>query len=80
MSVMSARFSLCAVPCFAKCHTLVSAILAMRPVRHRPQGPCSQGALHMKAVAFNTVIACLRTMICCSLQYTRSPQIVGRET
>jgi len=26
-----------------------SAILAMRPVRHRPQGPCSQGAPNMKA-------------------------------
>jgi len=41
-----------------------SAILAMRPVRHGPQGPCSQGTLNM---AFNTVIACWR-----GIQYSYS--------
>jgi len=29
--------------------TLPCAILGMRPVRHGPQGPCSQGAPNMKA-------------------------------
>jgi len=31
------------------CRASSSAILAMRPVRHRPQGPCSQQAPNMKA-------------------------------
>jgi len=48
-----------------------SAILAMRPVRHRPEGPCSKGAANIK-LAFNTVRACLRTKIVAkrSMQYT----------
>jgi len=59
----------------AKQDSACSAILAMRPVKHRLQGPPTWN------LAFNTVIACLRTMIVAqrSMQYTRGPQIVGRD-
>ena len=45
--------------------------LAIRPVRHRPQGPAVKGPPTWK-LAFNTVIACLPTTIVAqrSLQYT----------
>jgi len=44
----------------------------MRPVRHGPQGPCSQGAPNVKVSIQYTVVDCLRTMLVAqrSMQYT----------